>query len=159
MTKSKPAAKNPAGRHIACGDLPPKQCRQLQHVYESAIGRGFSKQRAAQQAWSTVNRTMESNPMKTATYYYRGDIERVRPRKRKGSKGKIGSYAWHPGYSEDGPSGSLLYPWMTRDEARADAESRGLRAVFVTDRQSNPTEQATPVRYIALAKRLARGES
>lgn len=53
---------NPAGRHIECGDLPAKQCRQLQHVYESARDRGFSKKRAAQQAWSTVNRTMENNP-------------------------------------------------------------------------------------------------
>lgn len=60
---------NPAGRHIDCGDLPPKQCRQLQHVYESARSRGFNKKRAAQQAWSTVNRTLEGNPKRRNPTY------------------------------------------------------------------------------------------
>ncbi len=45
---------NPGDKHMACGDLSAKDCRQLQHVYESARGRGFSKKRAAQQAWGSL---------------------------------------------------------------------------------------------------------
>lgn len=52
------AASNPKGKHMACGDLSAKQCRQLQHVYESERARGLSKQRAAQAAWSAVGRSM-----------------------------------------------------------------------------------------------------
>lgn len=52
------SASNPKGRHVSCGDLSAKQCRQLQHVYESERSRGLSKQRAAQAAWSAVGRSM-----------------------------------------------------------------------------------------------------
>jgi hypothetical protein len=46
--------KNPRGKHMSCGSLSAKKCRQLQHVYESARDRGFSKKRAAKQAWGAV---------------------------------------------------------------------------------------------------------
>jgi len=46
---------NPGRQHVSCGDLSDKDCRQLQHVYESARARGFTKQRAAQQAWGSLD--------------------------------------------------------------------------------------------------------
>lgn len=52
---------NPGGKHIACGtEITKKECRQLQHVYESARERGYSPERAAKQAWGSL-----SNPRRT----------------------------------------------------------------------------------------------
>jgi hypothetical protein len=45
-------------------------------------------------------------------------------------------------YSEDLPNGMVSYPWLGKSEARADAKSRGARAVFV-DRQGEAL-RATP---------------
>jgi len=48
-------ATNPRGKHIACGtEITAKQCRQLQHVYESQKKRGLSDKRAAQSAWGSL---------------------------------------------------------------------------------------------------------
>jgi hypothetical protein len=52
-------------------------------------------------------------------YYYRGDIERG-PR-----------YEWRRGYSANGPSGGVLYPWNTKKECQSEAEAQGVKAVFV----------------------------
>lgn len=52
-------------------------------------------------------------------YYYRGLIERGRQ--------------WKEGYSAQGANGGVLYPWMTRGEARKDALRDGLKAVFYRD--------------------------
>ncbi len=38
------------------GDLPAKAARMLEHVYQSARERGYSEERAARQAWCTVDR-------------------------------------------------------------------------------------------------------
>lgn len=46
----------------ACGTLPDKGCRMLEHVYESARERGFSKRRSAQQAWGAVKRHYVQGP-------------------------------------------------------------------------------------------------
>lgn len=56
------------------------------------------------------------------TFVAVGDVERVKPR-----KGKVGTYVWKTGYSENGNTA----PWVTRKEAQASAKSRGCRAVFV----------------------------
>lgn len=58
---------------------------------------------------------------KTFTYHYRGEVERW---------GKSG-YVWKAGYSENGESGGVLYPWMTKFECRSEAQLRGGKAVFV----------------------------
>jgi len=48
-------ARNPKGKHISCGtEITAKECRQLQHVYESARDRGYSPERAAKQAWGSL---------------------------------------------------------------------------------------------------------
>ncbi len=54
-------------------------------------------------------------------YHYRGRIERPDGR---------GSYRWVEGWSENGETGGVLYPWMTRAEARQEAKRSGGRAVF-----------------------------
>lgn len=59
---------------------------------------------------------------KRVVYYYRGQIERVR---------RGGRYAWYDGYSATGPSGGVLFPWMTKTECRADAKAQNAVAVFV----------------------------
>lgn len=51
-------------------------------------------------------------------YTRRGRVER-------GSR-----YKWHEAYSATTPEGYVLYPWMTRRECRADAKTKGARAVF-----------------------------
>ena len=62
-----------------------------------------------------------------ATYVFRGSVERVRSR----GQGRVGTYVWHDGYSEDAPGGGVSYPWMTKRECQRDARERGCRAVFV----------------------------
>jgi hypothetical protein len=52
-------------------------------------------------------------------YFYRGNIERG------------AHYEWHRGYSEKGPTGGVIFPWLTQAECRADARTYGLRARFV----------------------------
>jgi hypothetical protein len=59
--------------------------------------------------------------MKTVTYFYRGKVER--------GNGKPG-YDWHNGYSETAADGSVTYPWLTRRECIADAQSQGAKAQF-----------------------------
>lgn len=56
----------------------------------------------------------------TLVYVYRGAIERAKGRR----------YVWQDGYSETGPDGAVCYPWRTKSECRADAKSRGGRALF-----------------------------
>lgn len=54
---------NPRGKHIACGsEITPKECRQLQHVYESAKDRGYSAERAAKQAWGSLRHNPRDLP-------------------------------------------------------------------------------------------------
>jgi hypothetical protein len=65
---------------------------------------------------------MSRKPGQTIIYKYRGDVERGSPNK---------GYRWHPGYSADGPSGGVLYPWMTYRECQRDAAAQGCKAVFV----------------------------
>lgn len=60
---------NPRGKHIACGKKTSKKdCRQLQHVYESARSRGASKTSASQQAWGSLR----ENPGQLARRLARG---------------------------------------------------------------------------------------
>ena len=59
---------------------------------------------------------------KKLVYKHRGSVERWSPSKR--------GYIWRDGYSEDGASGGVLYPWNTKEECRQDARSRGGVAVF-----------------------------
>lgn len=56
------------------------------------------------------------------TYYRRGLVER--PSRRR--------YVWKDGYSANGTEG-MLYPWLTKKEARADAKQQGAQAVFEDD--------------------------
>lgn len=61
-----PMTRNPRGKHIACGSrIGAKDCRQLQHVYESAKRRGASDERAAKQAWGSLRRNPQV-PLATA---------------------------------------------------------------------------------------------
>lgn len=57
------------------GNLPPKAARQWEHVYRSAIDRGYSESRSAQQAWGAVKQN----------YVKRGDrwVRRTGKNKRK----------------------------------------------------------------------------
>lgn len=59
-------------------------------------------------------------PPRTIIYYKRGQIERLTE----------GGYAWRDGYSPNGPDGGIIYPWLTKKEARKDAEQQGGKAVF-----------------------------
>lgn len=59
-------------------------------------------------------------PTKTIVYYRRGSVERYT------SKG----YVWKDAYSANGFDGGILYPWLTKKEARKDAESQNAKAVF-----------------------------
>lgn len=52
-------------------------------------------------------------------YHYRGLVERGR--------------RWASGYSAQGPGGGVLYPWMTKSEARTNALRDGFKAVFYRD--------------------------
>lgn len=56
--------------------------------------------------------------MNTITYFYRGGVER----------GTGAGYDWHNGYSEAGPDGEILYPWMTARECQREAKARGATA-------------------------------
>jgi hypothetical protein len=61
----KNSRRNPKGRHISCGSrITAKQCRQLQHVYESARDRGFSPERAAKQAWGSLENPPDPRTMR-----------------------------------------------------------------------------------------------
>jgi hypothetical protein len=60
--------------------------------------------------------------METRTYHYRGQIERWRAGRR--------SYVWCDGFSAQGSTGGVEYPWMTKQECRAEARLIGARAVF-----------------------------
>lgn len=66
---------------------------------------------------------MSKTIIKLIEYIYRGKVERWSPSKR--------SYVWHNGYSQNGESGGVLYPWMTVRECQADAKAQGGRATFV----------------------------
>ena len=55
-------------------------------------------------------------------YYYRGGVQR----------GTGNGYEWRDGYSEAGPAGAILYPWMTARECQADARKRNAVAQFET---------------------------
>ncbi len=55
------------GKHIACGSkITAKECRQLQHVYESQRARGLSPERAAQSAWGSIDNPRRSELMAQA---------------------------------------------------------------------------------------------
>lgn len=56
--------------------------------------------------------------LETIEYHYRGQIEVGR------------NYVWQDGYSANGPSGGVLYPWATKRACRDEARSQGKRAVF-----------------------------
>jgi len=56
--------------------------------------------------------------MKTIIFHYRGMVERG------------ANYTWTDGYSQNGPNGSILYPWSTRKECRQEAKQLGTKAVF-----------------------------
>ena len=66
---------------------------------------------------------MKSKPR--ITYYYRGQVERIRM----GGRGN-----WYDGYSANGPDGGVLYPWMTKPECQRDARTQGAVATFVDER-------------------------
>lgn len=70
---------------------------------------------------------------KVIVYYYRGHTERGAGR----------SYVWKDGYSET-VGGHVLYPYLTKAEARHDAKVRGAKAVFKDSdpRTSNPRPTA-----------------
>ena len=63
------------------------------------------------------------------TYKFMGGVERLEI----GSGGRLGvrEYGWRDGYAEVTSSGGILYPWVTRGEAKSEARSRGARARFV----------------------------
>ena len=52
------------------------------------------------------------------TYHYRGLIER-------GAR-----YEWREGYSPSTTEGLVIYPWVTKAEAQAEAKRNGQSAVF-----------------------------
>jgi hypothetical protein len=56
---------------------------------------------------------------KIIEYAYRGQIEVGSPN---------AGYRWVDGYSETGPDGGVLYPWMSAQDCRRDAAQRGCRA-------------------------------
>ena len=55
-------------------------------------------------------------------FYYRGLIESWSKRKR--------GYLWLPAYSENGPSGGICFPWMTKKACREYARMQQSHAVF-----------------------------
>ena len=61
---------------------------------------------------------------KPLAYFYRGQIERGGPKN---------GYRWMDGWSARGKCGGVLYPWVTRAEARTEATRRGRYAVFVRE--------------------------
>jgi hypothetical protein len=71
--------------HVACGDLSAKKCRQLQHVYTSARKRGYSKTRAAQQAWGAVERSRNPEEVPMAVKKMLSASE-TNPRRRRSRK-------------------------------------------------------------------------
>jgi len=58
--------------------------------------------------------------MNIITYFYRGGVER----------GTGTGYEWRNGYSESGPRGEILYPWMITRVWQAEAKKRGAVAKF-----------------------------
>lgn len=56
-------------------------------------------------------------------YRYRGLVER----------GVGGRYVWREGFSQTTKDGSVLYPWLTKKEAQADAARFNRKAKFVRD--------------------------
>lgn len=59
--------------------------------------------------------------MQTIEYHYRGQVEEGR------------NYGRRDGYSANGPSGGMLYPWESKKACREDAKSQGKRAAFFRD--------------------------
>ncbi len=55
------------------------------------------------------------------TYYYRGDIERIDQKTRA---------RWIPGYSANGPTGCVLFPWNGKRACQSEAKRDGVKAVF-----------------------------
>lgn len=71
------------------------------------------------------------------TYHYRGPIERlVRDSHRRSMRFTIVD-----GFSADGPTGGVLYPWMTKRECVADAAAQGERARFVRNDEGGPSTE------------------
>lgn len=64
--------------------------------------------------------------IKVMKFYFRGMIER-------GTGKPSHPYRWTEGYSENGPNGEVLYPWMPRRECQAYARAAGAVAEFVRD--------------------------
>jgi hypothetical protein len=63
---------NPRGKHIACGsELTAKECRQLQHVYESAQDAGYSAERSAKQAWGSLRRNPRAKLIRVPSAWLR----------------------------------------------------------------------------------------
>ena len=69
------------------------------------------------------------------TYYYRGLVERGT---------RWFGFRWAEGFSANGESGGPLYPWLTKPEARLEAKSQGLRAVFIRSSESQPAPATGP---------------
>lgn len=69
--------------------------------------------------------------MPKITYFYRGGVER----------GTGNGYEWRNGYSESGPAGEILYPWMTARECQQDAKKRGAVAVFIETKTTAATSK------------------
>lgn len=63
-------------------------------------------------------------------FHYRGPVERLRFAPQPGKTRLRVPDPWRDGYSENGPGGGVLYPWMTYRECQMDAQARGARAVF-----------------------------
>ena len=62
--------------------------------------------------------------MKYHDYHFRGNVER--------GNGKPG-YDWKEGFSMYGANGGVLYPWLTKREAQAEAKAAGAKARFFRD--------------------------
>lgn len=71
--------------------------------------------------------------MKTRTYYYRGEIEHCSTSPRFPAFGLQVTGRWLRGYSANGPTGGVLFPWMGKRACQSEAKRDGLKAVFMEE--------------------------
>jgi len=74
---------------MACGELSPKRCRQLNYVYDSAIEAGRSESVAAAMAWNTVKRSMIAAGEKLPARYLAPKPRGYKPGRRRRKNAKV----------------------------------------------------------------------
>ena len=187
-TSMRKVSRNPGGQHIACGsEITDKECRQLQHVYESAKDRGYSAERSAQQAWGSLRHNPKGQLIRVPSGWLRPGMIVKAPKtvghmtwKRAWGPGKptapdrllVVKWNDEAGSSElaaikaDGQPGAYVdfntndYPntWLVEASSIPDLDEAARRqGQYPPDYEGNPSRQQNPSSRVASLSRRVGG--